>query len=107
MVVKLTTVGPEIRALREKHRIPIETLALRAGVNLRVLYAYESMKRITTDDLCRLPSEAELQRIAKILRTTVSALMRRAHKRLPRARVLTSGGVMTIEEYITAHPTPA
>lgn len=94
----MTTVGPEIRALREQKRMALETLALRACVDVDILRTYEGMERITGVDIGRLPSEAELERVASVLGTTMKRLARAALKRSG-AKVVTSGGVMTIQEY--------
>jgi hypothetical protein len=94
----MTTVGPEIRAQREKRGMALETLALRACVSVDVLRTYEGMERITGADIGRLPSEAELERVASVLGTTMKRLARAALKRSG-AKVVTSGGVMTIQEY--------
>jgi transcriptional regulator with XRE-family HTH domain len=96
-----TTVGPEIRALREKRKLPLETLALLSGVNAHILRRYEAMDRLTVDEIGRLPSEAEIQRLARVLRTSVRVLVKKALKRRPSAEIVTSGGVMTLEEYTT------
>ena len=96
-----TTVGPEIRALREKRKIALETLAILAGVNAYVLRRYEAMERLTAEEIGRLPSEAEIQRLARSLRTSVPALIKKASKRRPAAQIVTSGGIMTLEEYTT------
>jgi transcriptional regulator with XRE-family HTH domain len=97
-----TTVGPEIRALREKRKLALETLALLSGVNAHVLRRYEATERITADEIGRLPSEAEIQRLARVLRTSVRVLIKKALKRRPSSEIVTSGGVMTLEEYTTS-----
>lgn len=97
----LTTIGPEIREIRERRKVAIETLALHAGVNADLLRRYELMRRIDAATFGQLPSEAELERVARALRTSIKALVNRARKRRPRFTVITSGGVMTLEEHVT------
>lgn len=96
-----TTIGPEIRELRERRNIALETLALLSGVNAYVLRRYETMERLTADEIGRLPSEAEILRLAAVLRTSIRVLIKEALKRRPSAQIVTSGGIMTLEEYTT------
>lgn len=97
----LTTIGPEIRESRERRKVALETLSLHAGVNLELLRRYELMDRIDASAFGKLPSESELERVARALRTSIQTLVKRAKKRRPQFLVITSGGFMTLEEYVT------